>query len=579
MSTLLREPTLTPEFDRPPSPAAEVALPASFADSARFGAYVLLLGVAYYLGVRVGMGFRFQSSHVPIVWPAGGVLVAALWLTPRRRWWILLLAAGVAHIAVVASTAPVWRVIWQVIWSWGFAIATVEVLRRVVGPTLHFGNRRQVIGYMIVSFAMSVIGSIATPVVPRAILGLEPYGPGASLLRAALSVVTGLLLVAPALLLWGQYGVRRLSELRARRLLEAASIMLSLLAVGLIAFGTGPEIARFPWLLLWIVPPLLWASVRFGPLGATTALFGVAALSIWGTLQQLGPFVLMSEDEIVLSLQLFWIVLCTPMMLLAAVIRERDLVEDALHDQRNQLAHVTRVATVGELSGAVAHDLRQPLTAILANAQAGIQLLKRDQVDLGELREILEDITKQDRQAAAVVARLRSFLNEGESSFGPVAIEGVVRDALTLARSSIAIADVDVRTQIASGLPRVRGDQVQLLQVVLNMIVNGCEAMRAKPTPDRHLRLDVAQRDHRHVEVAVADCGVGLPADGPDRVFEPYFTTKDNGLGLGLAIGRSIATAHGGRLWGENNAQGGATMRLLLPTDRANAGHAADRHR
>jgi two-component system sensor kinase FixL len=326
-----------------------------------------------------------------------------------------------------------------------------------------------------------------------------------------------------------------------------------------------------PGLLLWIVPSLLWVAVRFGPLGAATALLCVAALSLWGTASQQGPFVLALSVENVTSLQLFWIVLGAPVLLLAASIREREQVEAALHEQRNQLAHITRVATVGELSGALAHELRQPLTAILANAQAGIHMLSAQKVDLNELREILKDISEQDMHAASVISHLRSLLREGESQFEEISIETIVRDALALGRNTIATSGVNVQAQIAGGLPRVHGDPVQLLQVMLNLIVNGCEATVSKPTAERQLWLQVTRPDQKHVEVRITDSGVGLPVGREERVFEPFFTTKDKGLGLGLSIGRSIVRAHGGRLWGENSAQGGATFYLLLPADEVHS--------
>jgi signal transduction histidine kinase len=365
----------------------------------------------------------------------------------------------------------------------------------------------------------------------------------------------------------------------ARRLVEAFAIMASLLVVGLVAFGSAPELAQFPGVLLWFFPPLVWAAVRLGPRGAATSVFFVALLSTLGTARQVGPFVLASEAEQVLSLQLFWIAIGPPIMLLAAVIREREQVEDALHEQRKQLAHVTRVATAGELSGAIAHELRQPLTSILANAQSALHLLNRDRVDLAEVREILEDITRDDQAAANVLARLRLFVKDGTSRFEPLAVEAVVRDALALSKSTVDLSGVEVQTSIDGGLPRVFGDPVQLLQVMVNLVVNGCESMHLTPRPARRLDLHVAPLDHEHVEVLVSDRGVGLPNGGEDRVFDPFFTTKEHGLGLGLAISRSIVTAHGGRLWGENNTTQGATFHLVLPTHHANGRDATtDRH-
>ena len=521
----------------------------------------------YYFAAELGLAFRFQSSQISVVWPANAVLLAALVLTPRSRWWAVFVTTALAHVAAMSPTTPAWRLVWQIAGNSLFMSAAAMLLRSSAGLPLHFGNRRQVFTYVAIAVGIPAVFALAMPSFVRTLLGLDiTASPGAALLRTVLSNVIALLLVAPVLLLWGHEDLRRLEKPTARRVVEGAAIMVSLLVVGLVAFGSGPEFARFPGLLLWFFPPLVWAAVRLGPRGAVTSVFFVALLSTLGTARELGPFVLANEAEQVLALQLFWIAIGPPILLLAAVIREREQAEEALNEQRKQLAHVTRVATVGELSGAIAHELRQPLTSILANTQAALHLLERDRVDLKEMREILADIARDDQQAANVLARLRSFLKEGKSQFEILAVDAVVRDALALSKSTVDLSGVEVQTSIAGGLPRVRGDQVQLLQVMVNLVVNGCESMHGLPRPVRRLDLHVAPLDHGHVEVLVSDCGVGLPNGAEDRVFDPFFTTKEHGLGLGLAIGRSIVTAHGGRLWGENNASQGATFHLVLPT-------------
>lgn len=542
----------------------------SLRQSALLASRFVLLYAGYHLAARVGLGFRFQSSQIGVTWPANAVLLSALLLTTRKRWWLVLLTTALAHVVVMGSSIPASRVVWQIVGNAWFTIACAELLRRFAGLPLHFGNRRQVLVYSAVAFGVPAFFALTAPAFVRTFLGLDQSaGLAAVWLRVTLSNATALVLVGPFVLTWVQYGVRRLKELRARRLWEASVMMASLLAVGLVAFGTGSELAGFPMLPLLIVPPLLWAAVRFGPLGASTALFCIAALSGFGTARQLGPFVMTTEAARVLSLQTFWIVLSVPMMLLAAVIREREQVEDALHEQRNQLAHVTRVATVGELSGAFAHELRQPLTAILANAQTAAHLLARPHVDVQEVRTILEDIAAEDKVATNVIGRLRSFLKEGQPRFETLALEAVVHDALALARGTVDTMDVDVQTEVAARLPRVIGDPVQLLQVVVNLIVNSCDAMSA--SEERRLRLLVAPLADEKVQLVVADSGVGLP-DGKERhIFEPFFTTKPKGLGLGLSISRSIATSHGGRLWGENNPRGGAAFHLELPAASASS--------
>ena len=548
---------------------------------ARVGSQFVLIAVAYYLGARLGLGLRFQDSQMGVVWPPNGVLLAALLLTPRSRWWTVLLAGAVAHVAAMYPVTPAWRWVWQIAANSAMTVAAAEALRRFVGMPLRFDSVRQVLVYTATAFVATGLCALMLPAFVRSLFGLEPgYSPRVSLPAVMLANTTGMLLVTPVIVLWAQRGVRGLKELAARHLLEGTAILLSLLAVGALAFGSGPGVAQFPPLLIWIFPPLLWAAVRLGPVGSATALFFIAALSALGMARHVGPFIMPTEAEQVLSLQLFWIALSLPILLLAAVIRERERAEATLHDLRHQLAHATRVATAGELSGAFAHELRQPLTAILANAQAGIRLLTHQPAKHHEVREILEDIARHDRQAAEVIARLRSFVLEGKSSFDTVEVETLVRDALTLSRSTVELSQVEVQAQICAGLPPVRGDPVQLLQVVLNLIVNACESMLAVPAAERRLRLGAAPLGEEQVEVVIADCGVGLPAGHEDRVFEPFYTTKAKGLGLGLAVGRSIAAAHGGRLWAENNPHRGATFHLALGAHNGNGKHAAaGRHR
>jgi signal transduction histidine kinase len=529
--------------------------------------YVVLLMVGYYLMARLGLAFRIHNSQIGVVWPANAVLLSALLLAPRSRWWIVFTVAALAHVAAVSPTTPLWRAGWQIAGNTVFTMATAEVLRRFVGLPLHFGTRRQVLAYTAVSFVMPVLYGFATPSFVRTVLGLESfYTPTLALFRTALSNSTALLLVAPAILLWAQSGAR-LYQLRRRRILEAVAVTISLLVIGLLTLAAGPEIACMSGVLFWVFPPLLWAAVRFGPLGASTSLLIVAALSGWATSRQLGPFAVHADADNVLSLQLFWMALCPPVALIAAVIRERDVVEHDLQDQRSQLAHVTRVATAGELSAALAHELRQPLTSIYASAEAASDHLKQRAPNLDEVRAILKEIMNENKQAAGIIARVDSFLRKDGSHFQPLVIETVVRDALVLGRNTINRSGVMVQTHVAGGVPRVNGDSVQLLQVLLNLIVNACESMSSMPSSERHLRLQIAATDHEHVEVLVADCGPGLPAGAEEKIFEPFHTTKDKGLGLGLAIARSIAAAHGGRLWGENNPHGGATFHLVLPTN------------
>jgi C4-dicarboxylate-specific signal transduction histidine kinase len=231
--------------------------------------------------------------------------------------------------------------------------------------------------------------------------------------------------------------------------------------------------------------------------------------------------------------------------------------------QRSQLAHLSRVATLGELSGALAHELQQPLTAILTNAQTALRLLGRDPADLEEVRSILADIAEDDKRAGEVIRGLRALLRKDEVQCLPLDLNGVALDVLRLLRSDLSNRGVSVTTQLAAELPLVEGDRIQLQQVLLNLIMNGCEAMDGIPT-DRLLTLQTRVTLDGQVEVLVADRGSGIPPEDLERIFEPFVSTKPEGMGLGLAVCRTIVAAHHGRLWATNNVDRGASVHFTL---------------
>ena len=240
--------------------------------------------------------------------------------------------------------------------------------------------------------------------------------------------------------------------------------------------------------------------------------------------------------------------------------------EAELHEQRREVAHLGRVAVVGELSIALAHELRQPLAAILANANAGQRLLAQSQPDLGQIRDIFDDIATDDARAADVITRLRGLLRNDAVTREPLDVNAVVRDALLLARPDIAARHVSLHTRFEPHLPVLAADRIQLQQVLLNLTINGCEAMERSPIGTRHLIVSTSSGPEGSIEITVTDVGPGIPPDRLEHIFEPFVTTKPQGLGLGLSICRSIVTAHGGRIEAESSPEGGASFRISLPS-------------
>jgi PAS domain S-box-containing protein len=252
---------------------------------------------------------------------------------------------------------------------------------------------------------------------------------------------------------------------------------------------------------------------------------------------------------------------------LIAMIRdvtERRRAEHEVVAQRRQLAHLGRVALLGELSGALAHELNQPLAAILANARAGQRMLFRDELDRVELSRILEDIAADDRRAGSVIHRVRAMLRQGETEPQRVVANDLIAEVLDLAHSDLIQRSVSVTTRLDPSLPSVAADRVQLQQVLLNLIVNACDAMGDNAPTDRHIWIATAN-EGAAIRVSVSDCGAGISRHPVDSVFEPFITSKAHGLGLGLSICRSIVDGHGGRMWASNNEDRGATFTFLLP--------------
>jgi two-component system sensor kinase FixL len=231
---------------------------------------------------------------------------------------------------------------------------------------------------------------------------------------------------------------------------------------------------------------------------------------------------------------------------------------------RNDVAHLLRVASLGEFSSGLAHELKQPLTTILSSAQAAQLFLANDTYDLEEIRDILRDIVTADRRASDVINGLHLLLKKNE--FQPAALEAnqLINDVLKLMNADLMARGVRVATKLAEHLPSIRGDHVQLQQVLINLILNASDAMSRLADDPRLLTLR-SSRVEGSVQISVADTGDGIPPGAEEKIFVPYHTTKAQGLGLGLSLSRSIMHAHGGRLWAENQPAGGAVFHFTIP--------------
>ncbi len=259
-----------------------------------------------------------------------------------------------------------------------------------------------------------------------------------------------------------------------------------------------------------------------------------------------------------------------PYSMLATVldITRRRQAEEAAAEQRRELAHANRVSTMGELAASLAHELKQPLTGILSNAQAGELLLDRPPPDTGELREALAGVISDTRRASDIIDQMRDLLRKRETPWQPVEVNAVVEDVLRILRSEAVIRDIRLSTELTSNLPRIMGDRIQLQQVLLNVISNAQQAMVRGDLHARRLIIRTERNGESRVAITVEDSGPGFEAGTLEKAFQPFFTTKPEGIGMGLAICSSIIEAHSGRITAGNRPEGGGRIRIDLPVVR-----------
>ena len=238
--------------------------------------------------------------------------------------------------------------------------------------------------------------------------------------------------------------------------------------------------------------------------------------------------------------------------------------EDALHKAQAELAHVTRVMTMGELVASIAHEVNQPLGAIVTNGHACVRLLSRETPDLDKSREVVERMIKDGMRASEVIKRIRDLLHKTPTERATLNINETIQEVIALVGSDVLRSKVELKAELEVDPPPVLGDRIQLQQVILNLILNAKDAMSGVETNPRELQI-TSRKNNAGVMVAVRDTGHGLEAKDVERIFDPFFTTKPEGTGLGLSISRTIIEAHGGTLWATQNEDKGATIQFTLP--------------
>jgi len=667
----------------------------------------VIVALVYAAAARLGAAMAFPGLPLSALWLPNAILLGALLLAPRRDWWVYLALALPAHVGVqlLLLDMPLARAVIGYLSNVGNALVAAVGLVAFAPGLLRVDRMRVAAIFMaVVGLVAPVVASVlaaAALVAANLTTAFWPTVVERSLTNAFASLtVVPLMLHGAAWLRGGELTIR------ADRAAEAAVLAIALTGLSVAVFVTTGTRTNLSAALLYApYAILLWAAVRFGVAGVCSSVLLFGFVASWGALHQTGPFAGLSPSDTAISLQVFLVLTCVSLLLLAVALEERkhlqrvgavseserrqagmlhtavlaslheqivvldqagvvietnhsrrravepagrrpledirvgDRYLDActaaaaggdqtaaelaacirdvlggvsvqrhlelsresaegllwyelsverlrrpeggavvtrtditarkqavaqMREQRSQLTHLGRVAVLGELSGAFAHELVQPLTSILGNAEAALQVLPPAAPGSSEIRDMLHDIIKDDVRAAEVIQRLRSMLAHGEIHRQTVDLNQVVHDVLTLARGDLVARSVSVDTQLDTRADLVLADPVQLQQVLLNLIMNASDAMVGNPPGERRLSIVTRRSEEGHaIECAVADRGPGVRAEDLERIFQPFVTTKKHGLGLGLAICRSIVEAHGGRLWAENSHSGrGAIFRF-----------------
>jgi C4-dicarboxylate-specific signal transduction histidine kinase len=254
---------------------------------------------------------------------------------------------------------------------------------------------------------------------------------------------------------------------------------------------------------------------------------------------------------------------------LASIAVEREQGEDALRKAQADLAYVSRVTTMGELVASIAHEVNQPLGAIVTNGHACVRLLSSETPDLAKSREVIGRMINEGMRASEVIKRIRDVLHKAPTEKSRLNINETIQEVIALVSSDVLRSQIELRAELVSDLPPVTGDRIQLQQVILNLILNAKDAMSSPQTNPRGLLITSQKGESGEVVVAVRDSGNGLDPESLIRIFAPFYTTKPDGMGMGLAISRSIIEGHGGRLWASPNEPQGTVFQFTLPAENA----------
>jgi signal transduction histidine kinase len=548
--------------------------------SGRIALQVFLTGVAYYVATEIAWALCFPNSKVSLLFPPHAVLIVILLLVPVRHWWAYTLATVIAHF--IATQQAHWPVLYALHCEAFDAVQNVLVaagIRLFIKSPLNRITLRDALVFVLIAVIVVPFG---TAFWGAAFTISNGFGTNYWVEWRNLGISNGVtaVVLVPALLLVANRLSGRGGRVTPIRMIEGCLLGLGIVVVGTYVFAnlpSGPETS--PALLYAPIPLLIWAALRFGLSGISAAMLVVTFEAIWGAMHGHGPFLQQSPAENALALQMFLIVTGTPLMFLSVLLEDDRRSQQALHEveddarrHREQINLLSRVSLLGEMTASLAHELNQPLSAIISNANAGMRYIERGKDDPAKLRDILGDVESDANRAYDIIRNVRNTIKKGDPARRQIDLNELVTNVAHVVRPDAVGYSCEVETSLAKDLPPIEGDPVQIQQVLVNLVSNALDAMRQTPTSRRKVEISTTGKGESEVRLSVRDHGSGIRTEVHDRLFDQFFTTKEHGLGMGLAIVRSIVEAHGGKIHAENVADGGACFYFTLPVTKKHDG-------
>ena len=525
------------------------------------------VGLAYFLAAKLSLGLLMKPGGVAVFWPAAGISSGVLIaLGPRARW---LVAAGVMAATVAANLMgdrDIWASAAFALCNAAEALITAGLIQRYFGTGFRLDRLRQVLSLLAAAVVGTVISGIGGAVAFKLF-----HSPTVSMLTIwwqwFASDAVGIVAVAPLVI---GLGAAVLEPPPRNELIEgvAALVILAAMTGIIISLPQEPWKTVVPSALLF--PLLLWLAARFRPVFAAAGAFLVSVTIVWTTIFGIGHFgdTGLPIDDRILEAQVLILVVALTAFVLAALFTERRESVARLahanllleHERDNKLMNVEAIAA------SIAHEIKQPLAAIVMNGGAALQLLGTAPPDHDEVRAALNDMIADSHRTSEVFEGIRALFRKVDHERQLIDMNEIILRVLQSLRGELKDHGVTTRTELMSGLPLVEGNRNQLQQVVFNLVHNALEAMNATTDRSRVLRVRTEHCGRDAIAVAVEDSGPGIDPKQLDGIFDAFFTTKAHGMGLGLAICRMIIGRHGGQLTVSSDGKRGALFQFVLPT-------------